>query len=151
MKKIGLICSVALTGMNLVACGNQSTSKEASSSSKTSSSKVVKHHKNKKQNKQHSVSNSSASATFSNAQTNGQQTATAKSQGEINRERSYDPTGAPLLPGQDHAAGANPDGTPDAWVQGQIDWAKQNGYLNPDGSETYKGRAADQWVEENAQ
>lgn len=65
-------------------------------------------------------------------------------------ERGYDPNGNPLLPGQDHAAGSNPDGTPDAWVQGQIDWAKQNGYLNPDGTETDKGRAADQWVEENA-
>ena len=73
-----------------------------------------------------------------------------KSLSEINMERGYDPNGNPLLPGQDHAAGSNPDGTPDAWVQGQIDWAKQNGYLNPDGTETDKGRAADQWVEENA-
>ncbi len=29
------------------------------------------------------------------------------------------------LPGQDHAAGSNPDGSPDAWVQGQINWAKE--------------------------
>ncbi|MDM8220011.1 DUF5067 domain-containing protein [Limosilactobacillus mucosae] len=79
------------------------------------------------------------------------QTNTAKSQGEINRERGYDPNGAPLLPGQDHAAGSNPDGSPDAWVQGQIDWAKQNGYLNSDGTETDKGRAADQEVEQNEQ
>lgn len=71
-------------------------------------------------------------------------------QGEVNRQRGYDPNGNPLLPGQDHAAGANPDGSPDAWVQGKIDWAKQNGYLNQDGTETDKGRAADQWVEENA-
>ncbi|HAM86285.1 MAG TPA: hypothetical protein DCP87_01765 [Lactobacillus sp.] len=69
----------------------------------------------------------------------------------MNRERGYDPNGAPLLPGQDHAAGSNPDGSPDAWVQGQIDWAKQNGYLNPDGTETDKGRAADQEVEQNEQ
>ena len=38
MKKIGLICAVALAGISLAACGNQSSSK-ASSSSKTSSSK----------------------------------------------------------------------------------------------------------------
>lgn len=47
MKKIGLICTVALAGMSLTACGNQST-KKASSSSKTSSSKVVKSHKKTK-------------------------------------------------------------------------------------------------------
>ena len=40
MKKIGLICAVALAGMSLAACGNQST-KKASSSSKASSSKCV--------------------------------------------------------------------------------------------------------------
>lgn len=48
-------------------------------------------------------------------------------QGAINRARGYDPNGAPLLPGQDHAAGDKPDGTPDDWVQGQDDWCKQHG------------------------
>lgn len=60
MKKIGLICAVALAGMSLAACGNQSSSNKASSSSKASSSKVVKHHK--KQNKKKQSSNSSASS-----------------------------------------------------------------------------------------
>lgn len=59
MKKIGLICAVALAGMSLAACGNQSSSNKASSSSKASSSKVVKHHK--KQNKKKQSSSSSAS------------------------------------------------------------------------------------------
>lgn len=59
MKKIGLICTVALAGMSLAACGNQS-SKESSSSSKTSSSKVVKHHK-KKQSSSSSASSKSSS------------------------------------------------------------------------------------------
>ena len=152
MKKIGLICATALLGMSLTACGSQST-KKASSSSKTSSSKVVKHHKKankhseKKQESASSNSSSVASSSSQQSQSNGNG---QLSQGEINRQRGYDPNGNPLLPGQDHAAGSNPDGTPDAWVQGQINWAKQNGYLNPDGSETDKGRAADQWVEENA-
>ena len=119
----------------------------------------------KTQEKKKQSSTNSTSSSSSQSQTAAQQskqsttqstqqeiqTNTAKSQGEINRERGYDPNGAPLLPGQDHAAGSNPDGSPDAWVQGQIDWAKQNGYLNPDGTETDKGRAADQEVEQNEQ
>ena len=55
MKKIGLICAVALAGISLAACGNQSSSK-ASSSSKTSS-KVVKKHKKHNKNKQLESSN----------------------------------------------------------------------------------------------
>lgn len=58
MKKIGLICAVALAGMSLAACGNQS-SKESSSSSKTSSSKVVKKHKRHDSKKQSESSNKS--------------------------------------------------------------------------------------------
>ncbi|ANK60933.1 hypothetical protein AYR52_06020 [Loigolactobacillus backii] len=54
------------------------------------------------------------------------------------------------MPGQDHAAGSNPDGTPDPWVQGQIEWAKQNGYENQDGTLTQKGQQADDEVEANA-
>lgn len=73
MKKIGLICAVALAGMSLTACGNQS-SKKASSSSKTSSSKVVKHHK--KQNKKKQSSSSSASSTSSSKSQQGQNSTT---------------------------------------------------------------------------
>ena len=154
MKKPGLICIAAIACLSLAACSSNSKS---SSSKTSSSSKVIKkHHKkhNKKQKKANPSSNSSSQARQNNnqqSQQSGQSNnGDALTQGEINRQRGYDPNGNPLLPGQDHAAGSNPDGTPDAWVQGQIDWAKQNGYLNPDGSETDKGRAADQWVEENA-
>ena len=73
MKKIGLICAVALAGMSLVACGNQS-SKESSSSSKASSSKVVKSHK--KQNKKKQSSSSSASSTSSSKSQQGQNSTT---------------------------------------------------------------------------
>ena len=59
MKKVGLICAVAIAGMILKACNNQS-SKESSSSIKTSSSKVVKHHK-KKQSSSSSASSKSSS------------------------------------------------------------------------------------------
>lgn len=153
MKKIGLISATALLGMSLTACGSQST-KKTSSSSKASSSKVVKHHKkaNKhSEKKQESASSNSSSVAKSSSQ-QAQSTGNSQlSQGEINRQRGYDPNGNPLLPGQDHAAGSNPDGSPDAWVQGQIDWAKQNGYLNPDGSETQKGIEADQEVERDSQ
>lgn len=70
MKKIGLICAVALAGISLAACGNQS-SKKASSSSKASSSKVVKHHK--KQNKKKQSTSSSSASSNSNKQQNSQQ------------------------------------------------------------------------------
>lgn len=164
MKKIGLICATVLMSLTLTACGNSSAQRSTKISSSSSSTKSVQKHKSAKKNKQEKKkqsSISSASSSSSQSQTAAQQneqsstqatqTSTTKSQGEINRERGYDPNGASLLPGQDHAAGSNPDGTPDAWVQGQIDWAKQNGYLNSDGTETDKGRAADQEVEQNEQ
>lgn len=168
MKKIGLICATVLMGLTLTACSSSSSQNSTKSSRGSSSTKAIKKYKTAKQNKQEKKkqsSISSASSSSSQSQTVPQQseqtttqptqqesqTNTVKSQGEINRERGYDPNGAPLLPGQDHAAGSNPDGSPDAWVQGQIDWAKQNGYLNPDGTETDKGRAADQEVEQNEQ
>ena len=155
MKKLGLLSMALLAALSLAGCGSQSSHHKNSSKAKTT--KVVKHHKkhNSKKKKSAKKTSSSSASSANNQQQAQQQQSTQqqqrpKSQSEINRERGYDPNGNPLLPGQDHAAGSNPDGTPDAWVQGQIDWAKQNGYLNPDGSETDKGRAADQWVEENA-
>lgn len=159
MKKIGLICTAILMCGGLVACGNQS-SKAKSSTSKISSLKKenskLKNHKSQNEKKEDSKDRSSSSSSSNQTNTTqqqnkSQQTYISKSQGEINRERGYDPNGNPLLPGQDHAAGSNPDGSPDAWVQGQIDWAKQNGYLNPDGSETQKGIEADQEVEQDSQ
>lgn len=81
----------------------------------------------------------SSSSTVQNSNTAKQQSK-PKSQGEINKELGHDPKGAPLLPGQDHAAGANVNGDPDPWVQGQIDWAIREGYMNPDGTDTEKGK-----------
>lgn len=145
MKKIGLICAVALAGMSLAACGNQST-KKASSSSKISSNKVVKSHKKQNKKKQNTSSNKVASTSSEKASSQSQQTSQTQTssnggqqltQGEINRQRGYDPNGAPLLPGQDHAAGSNPDGSPDAWVQWQLDWQqKSGGQYYPDGTPT---------------
>ncbi|MDU5509537.1 hypothetical protein [Enterococcus gilvus] len=71
-------------------------------------------------------------------------------QGQENIQNGVDPNGNELLPGQDHAAGSNPDGTPDPWVQGQIDWAIENGYSNPDGTPTEKGQQAIDEVNANA-
>jgi hypothetical protein len=169
MKKIGLFCVTVLAGLSLAGCNNLASQSHKTTSS-SSSIKVVKHHKgHKKSNKtshkdkQSSSSGSSQAANANQQGNNGNQQATAqsntggqqqtqgKSQGEINRERGYDPNGNPLLPGQDHAAGSNPDGSPDAWVQGQIDWAIQNGYMNPDGTNTPKGQAAEDEVERDSQ
>ena len=166
MKKIGLICATLLAGVSLAACSNSASQKSATSSS--SSTKVVKHHEKAKSEKKQSNSNSNSkqsssqsansqststqqSVQSSNNQQQEAQSGVTKSQSEINRERGYDPNGAPLLPGQDHAAGSNPDGSPDAWVQGQIDWAIQNGYMNPDGTNTPKGQAAEDEVERDSQ
>lgn len=170
MKKIALFCITALAGLSLAGCNNLASQSHKTANG-SSSIKVVKHHKaHKKASKaSHKDKQSSSSSTATSQQNkNGQQTsnnqqATAqssnggqqqtqsKSQGEINRERGYDPNGNPLLPGQDHAAGSNPDGSPDAWVQGQINWAIQNGYMNPDGTNTPKGQAAEDEVERDSQ
>lgn len=72
MKKIGLICAVALAGMSLAACGNQS------SSNKASSSKVVKHHK--KQNKREQSPSISASSSINNHQNTQSQNSNASNQ-----------------------------------------------------------------------
>ena len=72
MKKIGLICAVALAGMSLTACGNQS-SKKASSSSKASSSKVVKHHKKQNKKKQNTSSSNADSTSSEKANNQTQQ------------------------------------------------------------------------------
>src|SRR5699024_9866913 len=147
MKKIGLLCGTALLVLGLAGCTNSSNSAKSSSSSRSTSSKVVKKHPSQKHS---SSKNSSSVAQSSNSQATTQPSSASAQQGkslsEINMERGYDPNGNPLLPGQDHAAGSNPDGTPDAWVQGQIDWAIQNGYLNPDGTNTPKGQAAEDEV-----
>ena len=90
----------------------------------------------------------SSSSTVQNSNTAKQQSK-PKSQGEINKELGHDPKGAPLLPGQDHAADANVNGDPDPWVQGQIDWAIREGYMNPDGSDTEKGKQLKQQVSDD--
>ena len=78
MKKISLICAVALAGLSLTACGSNSN-KKASSSSKASSSKVVKHHKKAKRSKKVNKSKhaSSSSAVSASSQQNQQQQAQA--------------------------------------------------------------------------
>ncbi|MBD8087665.1 hypothetical protein HUK49_06885 [Limosilactobacillus sp. c11Ua_112_M] len=77
MKKIGLICAVALAGMSLAACGNQST-KKASSPSKVSSSKVVKHHKRQNKKKQNTSSSNAVSTSSEKASSQTQQQASSQ-------------------------------------------------------------------------
>lgn len=102
MKKIGLICAVALAGMSLVACGNQSATKRANSSSKTSSSKVVKKHKkhnNKKQsessNKNKISSKAETTSTSSNADLSDPRVQALIQKGLLN------PDGTPTRKGRD--------------------------------------------------
>lgn len=72
MKKVGLICAVALAGMSLAACGSQTT-KKASSSSKISSSKVVKSHKKQNKKKQNTSSSKVASTSSEKVSSQTQQ------------------------------------------------------------------------------
>lgn len=93
------------------------------------------------QSKQSSVNVQQSSQTQNNQQVQqNHQPQQQKTQGQINKERGYDPKGNPLLPGQDHAAGSNPDGSPDSWVQGQSEWLRKNGLTNSDGTLTQKAK-----------
>ena len=100
MKKIGLICAVALAGMSLAACGNQST-KKASSSSKASSKVVKKHkkHNNKKQsessNKNKISSKTETTSTSSNADLSDPRVQALIQKGLLN------PDGTPTRKGRD--------------------------------------------------
>lgn len=164
MKKALKIAISVFACLSLTACGltqqnkkSESESREASSLTKANSRlkhKIKKnHHHSREQKHSQASTKTSSSSTSSNSKTQnqGQTNQPTKSQSEINKERGYDPNGNPLLPGQDHAAGSNPDGSPDAWVQGQINWAIQNGYVNPDGTNTPKGQAAEDEVERDSQ
>lgn len=73
MKKISLICAVALAGLSLTACGNPSQKKNTTS--KQTSSKVVKKHHKKKTNKKSDKNKkaSSSSAVGASSQHNQQQ------------------------------------------------------------------------------
>ena len=101
MKKIGLICAVALAGMSLVACGNQSATKGANSSSKTSSKVVKKHkkHNNKKQsessNKNKISSKAETTSTSSNADLSDPRVQALIQKGLLN------PDGTPTRKGRD--------------------------------------------------
>ena len=100
MKKIGLICTVALAGMSLAACSNQS-SKESSSSSKTNSSKVVKHHKKHDNKRQSESSNNKtgskaeSTSTSSNADLSDPRVQALIQKGLLN------PDGTPTRKGRD--------------------------------------------------
>lgn len=100
MKKIGLICTVALAGMSLAACSNQS-SKESSSSSKTNSSKVVKHHKKHDNKRQSESSNNKtgskaeSTSTSSNADLSDPRVQALTQKGLLN------PDGTPTRKGRD--------------------------------------------------
>lgn len=174
MKRSLISTTCFLFLLTSVGCSNGEQSQ--STDNKPKNSKIQKHKSNHKSGKKHSKAkvadkkkkrenknnkqqaseqtNDQQSATSQNQQQsqpqNNQTTQQQPSQSDINRARGYDPNGNAVMPGQDHAPGSNPDGTPDPWVQGQIDWEKENGYLNPDGTPTQKGQQADDEVNANA-
>ena len=47
MKKISLLCAVAIAGLSLSACGHNSSKNKNTTSKQTSSKVVKKHHNNK--------------------------------------------------------------------------------------------------------
>ena len=137
MKKIGLICAVALAGMSLAACGNQS-SKESSSSSKASSSKVVKHHKKQNKKKQNTSSSNtdSTSSEKANNQTQ-QQTASQRKFDKSDPSTWHDIPykGYPSYDAYCEANGGDPEVQAET-ARMQHDNNVKQGIENPDGSET---------------
>lgn len=124
---------------------DKETDKKQQDNAKSEPQKTVTNQSSQQSTKQQASTNQQQAPNQAQNQGNANQhnqQPQQKTQGQINVERGYDPNGAPLLPGQDHAAGSNPDGSPDAWVQGQINWEIRNGYANPDGTLTEKGKQA---------
>ena len=114
-----------------------STDKQASKSTDNKQTATTQSQQENQQ--QVSTNNGQQSSNQSQGNTN-QQNQQPKTQGQINMERGYDPKGHPIMPGSDHAAGYNPDGTEDSWVKGQDEWLHKNGLINPDGSPTQKAK-----------
>ncbi len=163
-----------LLAMGVTACSNQhaqtshkvhervtakakrAKKKQAELKKKALKKKAQEKAQKEKQAAQKAASQSQAQAQSQQAQSNQNQPQTNSKEsyeeyiGRLNRQRGYDPKGNPIMPGSDHAPGANPDGSPDPWVQDQINWEKENGYLNPDGSPTEKEKEAEREVEQNA-
>ena len=164
-RNIISFCAIALVGVSIGALGlpnHSSSTKQANSATKVEKHKSQKQSHKKKANKEKpSADNKSTDGTKKESQQNENvvakqnnknsvnttqtqkqstqvQPQQQKNQGQINKERGYDPNGHPLLPGQDHAAGSNADGSADDWVKGQGEWLRQNGLINSDGSPTQK-------------
>lgn len=163
-REIISLCAIALVGVSIGALGlsnhhssnvkqTDETTTKVSKTHKKSSKKSVNAAKPKENSQSQTQSkqttnvgvqqNTQSSSTNNQNQTQNaaaQQQQPQKTQGEINRERGYDPKGNPVMPGQDHAPGSNPDGSADSWVQGQSEWLRQNGLTNSDGSLTQKAK-----------
>lgn len=162
-REIISLCAIALVGVSIGALGlsnhHSSNVKQAdeattkvSKTHKKSSKKSVNAAKPKEKSQAQSkqtinvdVQQSKQSSSTATRQSQTQNTATQqqqpqKTQGEINKERGYDPKGNPVMPGQDHAPGSNPDGSADSWVKGQDEWLRQNGLINSDGTLTQKAK-----------
>lgn len=145
MKKIGLLCSVALITLGLAGCSSSNSSaKSSSSSNKSTSSKVVRKHKHNT-SKRSSTNNNATSPSIKKE--DGQQTSASNTNG--NQADPYDvstwdkPYGG--YPSFRAYLNAHPD-TPNIQQQTadmQHSWNQQHGIENADGSETTNFR---KWV-----
>ena len=137
MKKIGLICAVALAGISLAACGNHST-KKASSSSKASSSKVVKHHKRQNKKKQNTSSSNAVSTSSEKASSQAQQQTASQRKFDKSDPSTWHDIPYKGYPSYDAYCQAN-GGDPEVQAETarmQHDNNVKQGIENPDGSET---------------
>lgn len=165
-RNIISFCAIALVGVSMGVLGlsnHSSNTKQANTATKVEKHKSQKQsHKKKANNEKASADNNKSteetkkesqqnenvvsqqnnknSVNTTQTQKQNTQVQQQKTQGQINKERGYDPNGHPLLPGQDHAAGSNPDGSADDWVKGQSEWLRQNELINSDGSPTQKAK-----------
>ena len=120
---------------------NKQKSNKASAdkqAAKSTDNKQTATTQSQQENQQQVSTNNGQQNSTQSQENSNQQNQQPKTQGQINMERGYDPKGHPIMPGSDHAAGYNPDGTEDSWVKGQDEWLHKNGLINPDGSPTQK-------------
>ena len=117
-KYVYAIVLTLLLSIGLTACSGKKENNATTSQHAKAVKSIYQHHhkvKNKKarirSNEKKADSSKKETKTSTNTGSNQQVTSQSqsKTQGQINMERGYDPNGAPLLPGQDHAAGSNPD------------------------------------------
>lgn len=159
MKKIGLICATALTGMSLAACNNSAAQKssKSNSSSTVKSTKAVRHHKHTEKKNQQSSTSSTESSSSQNSQVSqssmqqsGQNTKQGSAQQQTTQSSNNSNSDPHLADGTDvYDLPYSDPRNPDSYKQGELmDIAGDPKYQNPDGSMNEQGAALASSIED---